>query len=83
MNHNLAPNGLGKAGEQEVNDNYLKLMQALKDVEFLGEKKTKVEEKQAESVSDFLPRGDSGSQGKIGIRYREGTWPRIFNTGKT
>lgn len=43
MNHNLAPNGLEKAGEQEVNDNYLKLMQALKGVEFLGEKKTKDE----------------------------------------
>lgn len=43
MNHNLAPNGLEKAGEQEVNDNYLKLMAALKDVEFLGEKKTKDE----------------------------------------
>ena len=43
MNHNLAPNGLEKAGEQEVNDSYLKLMQALKDVEFLGEKKTKDE----------------------------------------
>ena len=38
MNHNLAPSGLEKTGEQEVNDNYLKLMQALKDVEFLGEK---------------------------------------------
>lgn len=38
MNHNLAPNGLEKAGEQEVSDNYLKLMQALKGVEFLGEK---------------------------------------------
>ena len=43
MNHNLAPSGLEKTGEQEVNDNYLKLMQALKDVEFLGEKKTKDE----------------------------------------
>lgn len=43
MNHNLAPNGLEKTGEQEVNDNYLKLMQALKDVEFLGEKKMKDE----------------------------------------
>lgn len=43
MNHNLAPKGLEKAEEQEVNDNYLKLMQALKDVEFLGEKKTKDE----------------------------------------
>ena len=43
MNYNLAPNGLEKAGEQEVDDNYLKLMQALKGVEFLGEKKTKDE----------------------------------------
>ncbi len=43
MNHNLAPNGLEKMGEQKVNDNYLKLMQALKGVEFLGEKKTKDE----------------------------------------
>ena len=43
MNHDLAPNGLEKAGEQEVDDNYLKLMQALKGVEFLGEKKTKDE----------------------------------------
>lgn len=53
MNHNLAPNSLEKAGEQEVSDNYLKLMEALKGVEFLGEKKTKAEEKRAESVSDF------------------------------
>ena len=53
MNHNLAPNGLGKTGEQEVNDNYLKLMQALKGVEFLGEKKTKDEEEQVETASDF------------------------------
>lgn len=53
MNHNLAPNGLEKARGQEVGDNYLKLMQALKGVEFLGEKKTKAEEKRAESVSDF------------------------------
>lgn len=43
MNYNLAPNGLEKSGEQEVDDNYLKLMQALKGVEFLGEKKTKDE----------------------------------------
>lgn len=43
MNHNLAPNGLEKARGQEVDDNYLKLMAALKDVEFLGEKKTKDE----------------------------------------
>ena len=53
MNHNLALNGLEKAGEQEVNDNYLKLMQALKGVEFLGEKKVKAEVEQVESVSDF------------------------------
>lgn len=53
MNHNLAPSGLEKAGEQEVNDSYLKLMQALKDVEFLGEKKTKAEAEQIEAVSDF------------------------------
>ena len=53
MNHNLAPSGLDKTGEQEVNDNYLKLMQALKDVEFLGEKKVKAEVEQVESVSDF------------------------------
>lgn len=65
MNHNLAPNGLEKAGEQEVNDNYLKLMQALKDVEFLGEKKTKVEEKQAESVSDFYLEGILGHKEKM------------------
>lgn len=65
MNHNLAPNGLEKAGEQEVNDNYLKLMQALKDVEFLGEKKKKVEEKQAESVSDFYLEGILGRKEKL------------------
>lgn len=53
MNHNLAPNGLEKAGEQGVNDNYLKLMQALKGVEFLGEKKTKDEAEQVEAVGDF------------------------------
>lgn len=53
MNHNLAPNGLKKAGVQGVNDNYLKLMQALKGVEFLGEKKTKDEEEQVETASDF------------------------------
>lgn len=53
MNHNLAPNGLEKAGEQEVSDNYLKLMQALKGVEFLGEKKVKDEAEQVEPVSDF------------------------------
>ncbi len=65
MNHNLAPSGLEKAGEQEVNDSYLKLMQALKDVEFLGEKKTKVEEKQAESVSDFNLEGILGRKEKL------------------
>lgn len=53
MNHNLAPNGLEKAGEQEVSDNYLKLMAALKGVEFLGEKKVKAEAEQVEPVSDF------------------------------
>ena len=53
MNHNLAPSGLEKTGEQEVNDNYLKLMEALKGVEFLGEKKVKAEVEQVESVSDF------------------------------
>ena len=53
MNHNLAPNGLEKAGEQKVSDNYLKLMAALKGVEFLGEKKTKAEVEQIEAVSDF------------------------------
>lgn len=53
MNHNLAPSGLEKTGEQEVNDNYLKLMQALKDVEFFGEKKMKAEAEQVEAVSDF------------------------------
>lgn len=53
MNHNLAPNGLEKAGEQEVSDNYLKLMQALKDVEFLGEKKTKEAEAQVKDELNF------------------------------
>ena len=53
MNHNLVPNGLEKARGQEVGDNYLKLMQALKDVEFLGEKKVKAEVEQIEAVSDF------------------------------
>ena len=53
MNHNLAPRGLEKAGEQEVNGNYLKLIAALKDVEFLGEKKMKAEAEQVEAVSDF------------------------------
>lgn len=53
MNHNLAPNGLEKAGEQKVNDNYLKLMAALKDVEFLGEKKTKEAEAQVKDELNF------------------------------
>ena len=53
MNHNLAPSGLEKAGEQEVNDNYLKLMAALKDVEFLGEKKTKEAETQVKNEPNF------------------------------
>lgn len=53
MNHNLAPSGLEKTGEQEVNDKYLKLMRALKGVEFLGEKKTKDEEEQVEAASNF------------------------------
>lgn len=65
MNHNLAPSGLEKAGEQEVNDSYLKLMQALKDVGFLGEKKTKAEEKRAESVSDFDLEGILGRKEKL------------------
>ena len=65
MNHNLAPNGLEKAGEQEVNDNYLKLMQALKGVEFLGEKKVKAEVEQVESVSDFDLEGILGCNEKL------------------
>lgn len=65
MNHNLASSGLEKTGEQEVNDNYLKLIQALKDVEFLGEKKMKDEEKQAESVSDFDLEGILGRKEKL------------------
>lgn len=65
MNHNLAPNGLEKAGEQEVNDNYLKLMQALKDVEFLGEKKMKAEVEQIEAVSDFDLEGILGRKEKL------------------
>ena len=65
MNHNLAPNSLEKAGEQEVSDNYLKLMEALKGVEFLGEKKTKAEEKRAESVSDFDLEGILGRKEKL------------------
>lgn len=65
MNHNLAPNGLKKAGEQEVNDNYLKLMQALKDVEFLGEKKMKAEAEQVEAVSDFDLEGILGRKEKL------------------
>lgn len=65
MNHNLAPSGLEKAGEQKVNDNYLKLMQALKDVEFLGEKKTKAEAEQVEAVSDFDLEGILGRKEKM------------------
>lgn len=65
MNHNLAPSGLEKAGEQKVNDNYLKLMQALKDVEFLGEKKTKAEAEQIEAVSDFDLEGILGHKEKL------------------
>lgn len=65
MNHNLAPSGLEKTGEQEVNDNYLKLMQALKDVEFLGEKKMKAEAEQVEAVSDFDLEGILGHKEKL------------------
>lgn len=65
MNHNLAPSGLEKTGEQEVNDNYLKLMQALKGVEFLGEKKVKAEVEQVESVSDFDLEGILGCNEKL------------------
>ena len=65
MNHNLAPNGLEKAGEQKVNDNYLKLMAALEDVEFLGEKKTKAEAEQVEPVSDFYLEGILGHKEKL------------------
>lgn len=65
MNYNLAPNGLEKAGEQEVDDNYLKLMQALKGVEFLGEKKTKAEAEQVEPVSDFDLEGILGRKEKL------------------
>ena len=65
MNHNLAPNSLEKAGEQEVSDNYLKLMQALKDVEFLGEKKMKAEVEQIEAVSDFDLEGILGHKEKL------------------
>ena len=65
MNHNLAPNGLEKAGEQEVSDNYLKLMAALKGVEFLGEKKTKAEVEQIEAVSDFDLEGILGRKEKL------------------
>jgi hypothetical protein len=65
MNHNLAPNGLEKAGEQEVNDNYLKLMEALKNVEFSGEKKTKDEEEQVETASDFDLEGILGRKEKL------------------
>lgn len=65
MNHNLAPNGLEKAGEQKVSDNYLKLMAALKGVEFLGEKKTKAEVEQIEAVSDFDLEGILGRKEKL------------------
>ena len=65
MNHNLAPSGLEKTGEQEVNDNYLKLMQALKDVECLGEKKMKAEAEQVEAVSDFDLEGILGRKEKL------------------
>lgn len=65
MNHNLAPSGLEKTGEQEVNDNYLKLMQALKGVEFLGEKKVKAEVEQIEAVSDFDLEGILGRKEKL------------------
>lgn len=65
MNHNLAPSGLEKTGEQKVNDNYLKLMQALKGVEFLGEKKTKAEAEQVEPVSDFDLEGILGRKEKL------------------
>ena len=65
MNHNLAPNGLAKAGEQKVSDNYLKLMAALKGVEFLGEKKTKAEVEQIEAVSDFDLEGILGRKEKL------------------
>lgn len=65
MNHNLASSGLEKTGEQEVNDNYLKLMQALKGVEFLGEKKTKAEAEQVEPVRDFDLEGILGHKEKL------------------
>lgn len=61
----MAPSGLEKTGEQEVNDNYLKLMQALKGVEFLGEKKTKAEVEQIEAVSDFDLEGILGRKEKL------------------
>lgn len=65
MNHNLAPSGLEKTGEQEVSDNYLKLMQTLKDVGFLGEKKMKAEAEQVEPVSDFDLEGILGHKEKL------------------
>lgn len=65
MNHNLAPSGLEKTGEQEVNDKYLKLMRALKGVEFLGEKKTKDEEEQVEAASNFDLEGILGRKEKL------------------
>lgn len=70
MNHNLAPNGLEKARGQEVDDNYLKLMAALKGVEFLGEKKTKAEvnfdlEGTLEDEMDFDLKGILGRKEKL------------------
>lgn len=65
MNHNLAPSGLEKARGQEVDDNYLKLMAALKGVEFLGEKKVKAEAEQIEVVSDFDLEGILGRKEKL------------------
>ena len=65
MNHNLASSGLEKTGEQEVNDKYLKVMQALKGVEFLGEKKTKAEAEQVEPVRDFDLEGILGHKEKL------------------
>ena len=54
-----------KAGEQKVSDNYLKLMAALRGVEFLGEKKTKAEVEQIEAVSDFDLEGILGRKEKL------------------
>ena len=70
MNHNLAPNGLEKTGEQEVNDNYLKLMQALKDVEFLGEKKMKDEENfDLEGILDRKEKLTSATEKEHSLEY--------------